>query len=347
MWFVLKRSKFVQRPCCHSHVVRLSQMGRVCRDREKRLIFRGWSRLCLHAASLSTAEGTSAAATAVARAVRAEAIEKEAEVATEKADNYSKTANASAEVAAASEHAQREAARVLAAEHHRKIKDTEDGVREHQLRRTKMLVRRSLHCKTLPRIWHISTECRVTLCVEEKGRSSSGPSASLVAPSLLAHAQASPMLLLTTPSNPTFPSWSFLHVKITRVCRDRDRASMFFGWTRLYLHAATLSAAEGAAAAAVMSKSARGRAMEEETGAAAASTALVEAPGKVPREWEHRLGRTRQLVSTSIRTGQVCSLWNSRNRPYDECWCSDTLQIPSSLSPRYNPRIVLDHAHVS
>ncbi|CAN0561088.1 unnamed protein product, partial [Ectocarpus sp. 12 AP-2014] len=103
-------------------------------------------------------------------------MEKEAEGASETVENPSRAANASAEVATAREHAQREAASVLAAEHHRTIKDTEDGVREHQLRRTKML--------------------------------------------------------------------------ITRVCRDRDRASMFFGWTRLYLHAATLSAAEGAAAAA-------------------------------------------------------------------------------------------------
>ncbi len=47
-------------------------------ERDRALVFRGWSRLCLHAASLSAAEGASAAATAVARAARAEAKEKEA-----------------------------------------------------------------------------------------------------------------------------------------------------------------------------------------------------------------------------------------------------------------------------
>ena len=48
-------------------------------ERDRALIFRGWSRLCVHAASLSSAEGASeAAVTAVARAARAEAMEKEA-----------------------------------------------------------------------------------------------------------------------------------------------------------------------------------------------------------------------------------------------------------------------------
>ena len=47
-------------------------------------MFRGWSRLCLHAASLSAAEGASAAATAAARATRAEAMQLEAVIAAEK-----------------------------------------------------------------------------------------------------------------------------------------------------------------------------------------------------------------------------------------------------------------------
>lgn len=49
----------------------------MCRDKDKRLLFRGWNRLCLHAASLSVAEGAFAAATAVARAARAEAEQEE------------------------------------------------------------------------------------------------------------------------------------------------------------------------------------------------------------------------------------------------------------------------------
>lgn len=48
-------------------------------------LFRGWSRLCLHAASLSVADGVSAAATAAARAARAQTIEKEAEAAADMA----------------------------------------------------------------------------------------------------------------------------------------------------------------------------------------------------------------------------------------------------------------------
>lgn len=54
---------------------------RVCGERNRALLFRGWSRLCLHAASLSAAEGASAAATAFARAARAEAMQQEADAA--------------------------------------------------------------------------------------------------------------------------------------------------------------------------------------------------------------------------------------------------------------------------
>lgn len=48
-------------------------------------LFRGWSRLCLHAASLSVAEGVSAAATAAARADRAQKIQNEAQKAADAA----------------------------------------------------------------------------------------------------------------------------------------------------------------------------------------------------------------------------------------------------------------------
>lgn len=53
-------------------------------------LFRGWSRLCLHAASLSVAEGASAAATTAARAERVQRIQKEAEAATDMAAASSK-----------------------------------------------------------------------------------------------------------------------------------------------------------------------------------------------------------------------------------------------------------------
>lgn len=54
-------------------------------DRRQGLLFRGWSRLCFHAASLNAAEAASSAAAASARAVRAEVMQKEAREAAEKA----------------------------------------------------------------------------------------------------------------------------------------------------------------------------------------------------------------------------------------------------------------------
>lgn len=54
------------------------QIARLCRDSDKRSLFRAWSRLCLHAAALNAADGASAAASAAARVARAESVEKEA-----------------------------------------------------------------------------------------------------------------------------------------------------------------------------------------------------------------------------------------------------------------------------
>lgn len=119
------------------------QIIRVCRERDKALVFRGWSRLCLHAASLCAAEGASAAACAKARAARTEAMEKEAEAAAEKAEAWRRAAVASAEVAAAREQAKRSSLGVsmLTAELKEREADTAQMAREHQLRRMKMLVR--------------------------------------------------------------------------------------------------------------------------------------------------------------------------------------------------------------
>lgn len=116
---------------------------RVCGERDRALMFRAWSRLCLHAASLSAAEGASASATAVARAARAEAIEKKAVAAAEKAEAWSRAAAASAEVAEEREKAQREAARGsdLTAELQQRKEEMEQVARQQQLRRIKMLVR--------------------------------------------------------------------------------------------------------------------------------------------------------------------------------------------------------------
>lgn len=95
----------------------------------------------MHAASLSAAEGASAAATALARAARAEAMEKEAQVATDKAEVWRKVAVASTELAAEREKAQRETAggSVLTTAPQQE-KDMRQVVREQQLRRMKLLV---------------------------------------------------------------------------------------------------------------------------------------------------------------------------------------------------------------
>lgn len=97
----------------------------------------------MRAASLSAVEGVSAAATAVARATRAEAMEKEAVYATEKADAWRKVAAASIKVAAAREQAQREASDILTLEGdlRRTIESLEKESREQQKRRAKLVVR--------------------------------------------------------------------------------------------------------------------------------------------------------------------------------------------------------------
>ncbi len=132
------------------------QVGRILGKRDRALLFRGWSRLCLHAASLSAAEGASAAATAFARAARAEAMEKEAVAAAQKAESWRRAAVASAEVAEAKEKTQREAARgsVLASELSQKDEDMERVVRQQKLRRMKMLVSRR-HSVVQSRTLHV------------------------------------------------------------------------------------------------------------------------------------------------------------------------------------------------
>lgn len=63
-----------------------TQIACVCRNGDRRRLFRGWSRLCLHAASLCVAEAEEAATTATARATRADAMEREAAAAIAAAD---------------------------------------------------------------------------------------------------------------------------------------------------------------------------------------------------------------------------------------------------------------------
>ena len=111
------------------------KIARVGRDRDRTQVFRGWSRLCLHAASLS-AEGASAAATAPARVARAEAMEMEATAAAEKAEASRRSVAASADLAAIKEQAQPEAAELA-----RREESMGQADRQQRERRAKMLVR--------------------------------------------------------------------------------------------------------------------------------------------------------------------------------------------------------------
>ncbi|CAB1113805.1 unnamed protein product [Ectocarpus sp. CCAP 1310/34] len=248
-----------------------SQIARACGDTGRRSLFRGWSRLCLHAASLSAAEGASAAATAAARAVRAEAMEKEAEAAAEKAEVW-KTAAASVEVAEAREKAQREAARgsELASELQLNIQDKEEALRQHQLRRTKMLVRNS-RCSTArsARAEAMEKEAKAAADKAEAWRKAAAASVEVAEAREKAQREAARRSELA----------SELQLKVNdtvEVVREHQLrrlkmlALMFRGWSRLCLHAASLSAAEGAAAAATaMARAARATAMEKEAKAAA------------------------------------------------------------------------------
>lgn len=83
------------------------QIARLCSDKDRRSLFRAWSRLCLHAASLNAAEASSATVTAAARAARAEA-EKKGAVAAAAAANISTSATVLQKRAEAAEQAVRE-----------------------------------------------------------------------------------------------------------------------------------------------------------------------------------------------------------------------------------------------
>ena len=117
------------------HSIKIARVGR---DRDRTLMFRGWSRLCLHAASISAAEGVSAAATAAARAARAEAMKTETTAAAEKAEAWKRAAAASAEAAASKEQAQRQAVELAQRE-----EAPGQMLRQQREHRAKALVRRS------------------------------------------------------------------------------------------------------------------------------------------------------------------------------------------------------------
>lgn len=61
---------------CPTSPESMYQITRICRDKERRLLYRSWSRLRLHAAALIAAEGVSSAVTGATRVASAEAMEK-------------------------------------------------------------------------------------------------------------------------------------------------------------------------------------------------------------------------------------------------------------------------------
>lgn len=91
------------------------------------------------------------------------------------------------------------------------------------------------------------------------------------------------------------------HAKILRVCRDSNRRMLFHGWSRLYLHAASLSAAEGGSAAATADAwDATADATGKHAGATARGTAKAEEKAARARAMltEEDRQRVRWLVST-------------------------------------------------
>lgn len=128
------------------------KITRVHGETDRALIFRGWSRLCLHAATLSAAEGASAAAMALSRAARAEAMDNEAEEAAAKAEAWRRAAAANVEATEARNKAQGgyDDLSTLNSELKQKGEGTDLLLQEQQLRRMKMLVSmKQVACATL------------------------------------------------------------------------------------------------------------------------------------------------------------------------------------------------------
>lgn len=120
----------------------LVKITRACGETDRALLFRGWSRLCLHAATLSAAEGASVAAMVFARAARAEAMDREAEDTADKAEARRRSAATSEETTEARDKAQSGTGEVstLTTELRQRGEGTERMARDQQLRRIKILV---------------------------------------------------------------------------------------------------------------------------------------------------------------------------------------------------------------
>eukprot|EP00752_Nemacystus_decipiens_P010863 g9658.t1 len=306
-------------------------IARVCGERNRALMFRGWSRLCLHAASLSAAEGASASATAAARAARAEAMEKEAEAAAEKAEAWRRAAAASAAVAEAKEKTQREASRGsgLAAELHQTKEEMEQVVREQQLRRMKMLVTRvcgerdrallfrgwsrlCLHAASLSAAegasataTTVARAARAEALVKEAEHAAARAEAAAAREEVRRASNRGSMLetKLEVKVNDVEQvvreqKLRRMKIMIIRVCGERDRALMFRGWSRLCLHAASLSAAEGVSAATTaVARAARAEAMEKEAEVAAHNAAALEIAAAAREKAQHATDKASTLAA--------------------------------------------------
>lgn len=129
-------------------------------------------------------------------------------------------------------------------------------------------------------------------------------------------------------STPSLVRRRLSRTQITRVCGDRDRSLLFRGWSRLCLAAASLNAAEGAAAAATAAaRAARADAMEKEAAATAAAAEQMEAENLVRRQ-------TRALVTVSDNMGTYCKCCLLRERRDRQGFVSMAKSV-SSVSYKY------------
>ncbi|CAM9336819.1 unnamed protein product, partial [Hapterophycus canaliculatus] len=341
-------------PIAREHQLRRAKMliTHFCRERDRALTFRGWSRLCLHAASLSAAEGASAAACAKARAARTEAMEKEAQAATEKAEAWSRAAAASAEAAAAREQAKRSSVGVptLAAELKGRESNIAQTVREHRLRRMKMLI--SCVCGGRDRIlmfrgWSRLCLHAASLCASEgasaaataaaraargeamekeaqapiekdgEWRKATGASSEVAASTELDQREATcgpisaaelELKLHNTEKILRETRLRRMKIMIIHIHGERCRALLFRGWSRLCMHASSISTGEGASATATpLARAARAETMEKEAKADTdkaegwRKAAAASAEAAAARELAHRETAPGSIFSRELR----------------------------------------------
>lgn len=287
-WIVL-HVLYVQ--CTHAPDATLyrAQMARTWGVIDRRLLFRGWTRLCLHAASLNAAEGSLATATAAARAARAEVMEKEVVAADEKAKTWEKAAAASVAAAAASM-AREEALQktfgvsTFAMELKAKVEEAERALCEQQQQRAVLSVRKRLE-------WSWSRACvrSIGLATLERNCTQQGVWFCCLfwhIPLRGGHNAwfASVFSVFTPPY-----TWAPF-AQVTLLWREIERRMLFRGWNRLCLQSVSLSADEAASAATTaVARANRAAAMESEAVAADATAKAATATAAIARAREEAL----------------------------------------------------------